>query len=205
METPIDPQRRKAEIRAEALARRERQQNAEQFSHKILQRLAESPEYARAETLLLYLSFRSEVGTQDFPRQAWSDGKRVVVPYCAGDQLGLFRLDSPDELAPGTLGILEPGPRWRGRADRAVGAEELDLVVVPGLAFDRQCGRIGYGKGYYDRLLRRVRADAALLAVAFQCQIFAAVPVTAGDVRVDQVITEAASYRRSRPRLEPSG
>ncbi|MGO8691903.1 MAG: 5-formyltetrahydrofolate cyclo-ligase [Thermoguttaceae bacterium] len=202
METSPGPQRRKTEIRAEASARRSQQQNGEGLSRQILQRLAESPEYARARTLLLYLSFRSEVATHDFPRQAWTAGKRVVVPYCAGEELELFRLDSPDELTPGAMGILEPAAALRPRGDRLVGADELDLVVVPGLAFDRQCGRLGYGKGYYDRLLRRVRADAALVAVAFQCQIFAEVPVLANDVRVDQIITEETLYRRSRPRLE---
>ena len=84
---PPTPQ---SEIRAEALARRGRQQNAEPLGRQILGRLAESQEYARAKTLLVYLSFRSEVATHDFPRQAWSDGKRVAVPYCNGEDLGLF-------------------------------------------------------------------------------------------------------------------
>ncbi len=125
------------------------------------------------------------------------------MPYCAGEELELFRLDSSEELALGAMGILEPAAALRTRGERLVGADELDLVVVPGLAFDRQCGRLGYGKGYYDRLLRRVRADAALVAVAFQCQIFAEVPVLPTDVRVDQIITEETLYRRSRPRWEP--
>ena len=80
-------------------------------------------------------------------------------------------------------------------------AAELDLVVVPGLAFDCQCGRLGYGKGYYDRLLHEVRHDAALVAVAFQCQIFPEVPVLPYDVRVDRVVTEEAMYQRSLPRF----
>ena len=72
---------------------------------------------------------------------------------------------------------------------------------MPGLAFDRQCGRIGYGKGYYDRLLQQARADAALVAVAFECQVFPEVPVLPHDVRVDKIITEEAIYERSQPRF----
>jgi 5-formyltetrahydrofolate cyclo-ligase len=201
MEPPIDGQRRKSQLRDEARARRSRQQDAERLSRQIFERLAELPEYVRAGTLMLYLSFRSEVGTHEFLGRAWSAGKRVVVPCCVGQRLELFRLESPDELVPGTLGILEPGAPLRAAADRRVAAAELDLVVVPGLAFDGQCGRLGYGKGYYDRLLHEVRDDAALVAVAFQCQIFPEVPVLPYDVRVDRVVTEEAMYRRSLPRF----
>ena len=201
MEPPIDAARRKSQLREEARARRNRQQDGKRLSGQIFQRLAELPEYVRAGTLMLYLSFRSEVGTHQFLHRAWSEGKRVVVPYCVGDRLELFRLESPDELAPGTLGILEPVAPLRTAAERRVAAAKLDLVVVPGLAFDRQCGRIGYGKGYYDRLLHEVRGDAALVAVAFQCQIFPEVPVLPDDVRMDRIVTEESIYQRSRPRF----
>ena len=83
--------------------------------------------------------------------------------------------------------------------------QELDLLVIPGLAFDRQGGRIGYGKGYFDRLLPAARADALLAAVAFECQLFDAVPMQPYDVRVDAVITETDIYRRTLPRLTPEG
>lgn len=72
--------------------------------------------------------------------------------------------------------------------------------MAPGLAFDRQCGRIGYGKGYYDRLFGEVRDDAAIVAVAFQCQIFPDVPVLPYDFRVDKIVTEEAVYERTLPR-----
>ncbi len=191
---------RKSQIRKEASARRRRQIDAEAISRRILDRLACQPEYPRAHTILFYVSFRSEVGVHESLSAAAAEGKRVVVPYCVGNRLGLFRLESLEELAPGTMGILEPKADLRAGADRLVLPQELDLIVAPGLAFDRQCGRIGYGRGYYDRLFREVRDDAAIVAVAFQCQIFPDVPVLPYDVRVDKIVTEAAVYERTLPR-----
>ena len=95
------------------------------------------------------------------------------------------------DLAPGTLGILEPKPELREQDQRRAEVQELDLLVIPGLAFDRQGGRLGYGKGYFDRLLPGARPDALLAAVAFECQLFDAVPMQPYDVRVDAVITES--------------
>ena len=80
--------------------------------------------------------------------------------------------------------------------------QELDLLVIPGLAFDRQGGRLGYGKGYFDRLLPGARPDALLAAVAFECQLFDTVPMQPYDVRVDAVVTETDIYRRTLPRCE---
>ncbi|MGA2063670.1 MAG: 5-formyltetrahydrofolate cyclo-ligase [Thermoguttaceae bacterium] len=195
----------KREIRRLALARRAAQPDPESASLEIIGRLVQSPEYLAARTVLAYVSFRDEVSTRQFFPRAWVDGKRLAVPYCTGDRLELFLLRSFGELAPGTLGILEPEQDLRGLADRRVGLADLDLVVVPGLAFDPQCGRIGYGKGYYDRLLREVPDRTALVAVAFRCQVFPEVPVLGYDVRMDQVLTEAEVYRRRQPRRSGAG
>jgi 5-formyltetrahydrofolate cyclo-ligase len=193
-------QAHKRQIRRLAHARRAGQPDAESVSLQIVGRLVQLPEYLAARTVLAYISFHSEVSTRQLLPRAWGDGKRLVVPYCVGDRLELFLLGSCEELAPGTLGILEPNEELRPLADRHIRPEELDLIVVPGLAFDPQCGRIGYGKGYYDRLLGQVPARTALVAVAFRCQIFPQVPLLDYDVRVDQVVTEGEVYRRRQPR-----
>ena len=106
---------RKGQIRKEAGARRRRQVDAEAVSRRILQRLVSQPEYSRSRTILFYVSFRSEVGVHESLSAAAAEGKRVVVPYCVGNRLDLFRLESLEELAPGTMGILEP------KADFALG------------------------------------------------------------------------------------
>jgi len=196
---------RKHEIRAEAHARRNRQADAETLSRRIFDQLTARPEYREARTILSYVNFHSEVWTRQFIAKAWDDGKCVAVPYCVGDRLDLFRLENFEELSPGILGILEPRLEFRGRPDRLLAAEQFDVIVVPGLAFDRSCGRIGYGKGYYDRLLRQIRPDTIAVAVAFECQIFPEVPVTPHDVRVDEIITESTVYRRSLPRFNGHG
>jgi 5-formyltetrahydrofolate cyclo-ligase len=78
---------------------------------------------------------------------------------------------------------------------------EIDLIVVPGVAFDRRGGRTGHGKGYYDKLLTHARRDTVLVAVAFECQVFSEVPMTERDVFMDRIVTEKAVYRRGeRPR-----
>ncbi len=190
----------KHNIRAAAHLRRLHERDGERFSRMIFQRLLALPQYASARHVMCYVSFRSEVQTHEFISRMWSDGKRVIVPYCTAQHLELFRLTSLDELAPGTLGILEPRAELRGQSDRRSDVQELDLLVIPGLAFDRQCGRVGYGKGYFDRLLPGARPDALLVAVAFECQLFDAVPMAPYDVRVDAVITENGIYRRTLPR-----
>jgi 5-formyltetrahydrofolate cyclo-ligase len=198
----IEAQRRKEEVRVEARARRRRQENPEHVSRVIFDRLAALPEYARADTVLFYVAFRSEVHTQHFLPVAWRQGKRVVVPYCLEGSLVLCRLESLDDLSPGAFGIPEPKVALRCDARRKIEVREVDLIVTPGLAFDRACARIGYGKGYYDRLLQQARPDTALLAAAFQCQMFPEVPVLPYDVRVDKVVTEEAVYERAAPRYE---
>jgi 5-formyltetrahydrofolate cyclo-ligase len=191
----IDEVRRlKQQMRIEASQRRANQPDAEGLSRQIFERLTALPEYARTRTLMLYLDVRSEVRTRWFVPTAWGDGKRVVVPYCENGQIELFQLQSFDDLLPATMGVLEPKPELRRRPDRRVDPDEPDLVVTPGLAFDRTGGRLGYGKGYYDRFLHQIRGDAMKLAVCFECQLFPEIPVLPHDIRVDLVVTENAVY-----------
>jgi len=184
----------KQRLRDEVRARRRAQDRKEETSRRIAARLAALPEYAAARTVLFYVSFRSEVGTREMLAEAWRAGKRVAVPYCTGGRLELVNIDDPDELAPGTLGIPEPRPELRSRPERRIAPGEPDLIVVPGLAFDRQGNRLGHGQGYYDKLLPLVRPDAALVALAYECQLVDAVPHLAHDVPVQKIVTERAVY-----------
>lgn len=145
---------------------------------------------------MVYVGLPDEVQTLPFLSHLREDGRQIVVPFCQGRELGLFRLEDPDELVPQTLGILEPRPELRALGDRAVAPAALDLVLVPGVAFDRRCGRLGHGKGYYDRLLALLRPDTLCLALAFECQVLAEVPVLPHDVRMDRVLTEDSQYTR---------
>ncbi|MHC4178779.1 MAG: 5-formyltetrahydrofolate cyclo-ligase, partial [Planctomycetota bacterium] len=134
---PTQWRRVKREMRIAARVARLKQPHKAQLSRQICRRLAALPEYIHANTVMFYVDFDSEVRTRRFLPAVWKDGKRVVVPYCVGERLELFYLESLDELAPGTLRILEPRAELHNRADRKTDALEPDLIVVPGVAFDR--------------------------------------------------------------------
>jgi len=186
---------KKQELRLTVAALRGAQQEADLLSRRIWDKMLALPQFARARTVMTYLDIGSEVRTRAYLPELWQLGKRVVVPYCMAREIRLFQVKKMDELSPGTWQILEPKPEWLSRMDRRVDASELDLIVVPGVAFDRCGGRLGLGKGYYDRFLLHVRPDALKIAPAFECQLVDKIPVLPHDVRVDMVITENYVYR----------
>ncbi len=145
--------------------------------------------------MLWYVDVRDEVRTRHAFPQALESGKRTIVPYCVDGELELFHLESMDELELGAYRILEPKKELRSVAAKRIPVSEVDLILVPGVAFDRQGGRTGHGKGYYDKLLEHARADTPLVALAFECQLFDAIPVAEHDVYMDQVVTEKAVYQ----------
>jgi 5-formyltetrahydrofolate cyclo-ligase len=199
-------QLQKKAIREQAHAARNAQPEKDALSRRILARFFELPAYAAARTVMFYVDVRSEVRTRHDLPTALTHGKRIVVPYCVANELELFRLEDMNELALGAYKILEPKPELRERPEKRVAVEELDLVMVPGVAFDRSGARMGHGFGYYDRLLHRARPDAPLVALAFECQLFPSIPTQPHDVFMDQVVTEVALYAgKGRPARGSAG
>lgn len=190
----IEMAERKRRIREQAHANRNAQPDKDELSRVIVARFKALPEYDRAKTVMYYLDVRSEVRTRHDLADALRGAKRVVVPYCVDGFLHLFRLEDMSELSVGMYKILEPRPDLRDAQDKRVRPEELDLVMAPGVAFDRRGARMGHGKGYYDKLLEHVRHDAPIVALAFECQLFPEIPVAEHDVFMDKVITESSVY-----------
>jgi 5-formyltetrahydrofolate cyclo-ligase len=188
-----DPQELKAAIREQARKNRVAQKDKDELSREICAKFIALPAYQAANTVMWYVDAGSEVRTRHTLPEALTHGKRVVVPWCVVEtnQLELFWLDDMSELVEGAYKILEPKDALRRVPRKVIQPEELDLVMVPGTAFDPRGGRMGQGKGYYDRLLSRARPDAPLVALAFDCQIFDEIPVATHDVFMDLVLTES--------------
>lgn len=190
---------RKAKMRRQAYDARNAQENKDELSRIIVEKFINLPEYAAAGTVMWYLDVRSEVRTRHMIGDAVNSDKRIVVPYCTVDEkgdnkLGLWHLESMDELVVGKWKILEPPKdRW-GEPGKEVDPKELDLIMVPGVGFDRRGGRMGNGQGYYDRLLENARPDTPLIALCFESQMFPEILVGPHDIFMDKVITEKAIY-----------
>lgn len=185
---------RKQEIRTAAHANRKDQADKDGVSRVIVDKFMQLPEYAAAKTVMFYVDVRDEVRTRHALPDALKGNKRIVIPYCVDGELELFHLESMDELDVGMYKILEPKAELREVAAKRLQPEDLDLVMVPGVAFDRNGGRTGHGKGYYDKLLEHARADAPLVALAFECQMFPEIPCGSHDIYMDKVVTEKDVY-----------
>ena len=165
-------------------------------SERIATTVKSLPEYAEAKTVLFYVSAKpNEVDTHSLIREALSRGIRVLVPVTDFDrgELIVSEIESMEELVPARFGLLEP----RRDSLRPAHADEADTVIVPGVAFDRSCRRIGFGGGYYDRFL--ADADLTTIALSYEGQLVERVPTDSKDVPVDMVVTESRLYRARGP------
>jgi 5-formyltetrahydrofolate cyclo-ligase len=192
--TGADTASRKQVIRQQAHENRRSQSDKDAVSRIIVDRFMKLADYAAAKTVMFYVDVRDEVRTRHALPEALTADKRIVIPYCVDGELELFHLESMEELDTGMYKILEPKKELRDVAAKRLQPEELDLIMVPGVAFDRQGGRTGHGKGYYDKLLEHARADTPLVALAFECQMFPEIPCEHHDIYMDKVVTEAAVY-----------
>lgn len=190
----MDPQTLKKTIRDQAHANRQAQADKDRVSQAICEKFAALEEFAAARSVMVYIDVRTEVRTRHYLPKLLASGKRIVVPYCVVGELKLFLLESMDELAVGMYKILEPKEELRGVPGKRVDVQEVDLIMVPGVAFDRRGARMGHGFGYYDKLLEHARPETPLVALAFECQLFPEIPTQTHDVFMNKIITERAIY-----------
>lgn len=163
----------------------------EEKSNKIMANLFSLEEFQKAKTVMFYVDAKNEVKTRDAITRALSQGKRVAVPKVKkGFGLLAMEIKGLDELSPGAFGILEPD------GEEGISPKEIDLVVVPGVAFDKNCNRMGYGKGYYDNFLPGLRPEVKKVAVAFEMQIADNLPTDEHDMKMDMIITESRVFVR---------
>lgn len=160
----------------------------ERYAAAIVTALCAREDFRQARTVLLSLAFRSEWETRPLLRTALASGKSVAAPRvnAARRMLETYAVSDPErDLGPGYRGIAEPLPHCPPLA-----LEAVDWVLVPGVAFDMHGHRLGYGGGYYDRLLPLLRDDAHRVAGAFDLQIVERVPIAPHDRPLDAILTE---------------
>jgi 5-formyltetrahydrofolate cyclo-ligase len=192
-------QDKKGEIRRDVIARRDAMPPEERAtaSASIRAHLAAMEPVRQARTLLAFAAFGSEVDLDPLLEDLIGRGTGVFLPFVIGfspPDLGIARVkDLRGDLVTSRLGIREPDPARR----RPARVDRIDVVVAPGVAFDNAGRRIGYGAGFYDHLLPRLRPGTPVIAAAFALQVVPEVPVSTRDVRVDAVVTERGTIAAS--------
>ena len=158
-------------------------------------RLASVSGLCQAQSVMLYVSAGHEVGTHSIIRSLLDAGKTVSVPRCipkTRDLEAVVIRDMDRDLEPGYAGIAEPG---RGNAEK-LAEYEIGAVAVPLVAFSPDCSRLGRGKGFYDRFLRKLAPGCIKVGLAFESQKSPGLPVEGHDVRLDMIVTEKCVYVR---------
>jgi 5-formyltetrahydrofolate cyclo-ligase len=162
-------------------------------SRRIQKQLLEAPEFDKASAVACYLALPVEVQLSTVLQTCWEQGKRTAVPAFneSNDRYELVWIGPEDRTTPGRWNIAEPDERVRA------GLTDLDLLIVPALAYDHHGGRLGYGGGHYDRMLGSW--SGLRVGVAFDFQVFERVPMGSQDLPVDRVYSELRMYDPEHP------
>jgi len=158
-------------------------------SKQVFLRLTETAEYRNSQNIMFYVATRSEVQTEEIIKTSIKIGKNVFIPIILTEYTNLAPskiIDFDNELEKGKKGILEPKREYY----RLFPPEDMDLIIIPGIAFDLSGNRIGRGFGYYDNFLRKVYSSAKIIALAFEMQIVKKIPNDKNDIPVHKIITE---------------
>ncbi len=169
-------------------------EEVQNHSSRIAEQLFASPFWQQSKTIMLYLSFQNEVATEVIYQRGWQEGKTMLLPICApsGGLMEMSVLSSLDSLVPNRYGIGELPEHLQNIA----APEEIDLCIIPGIAFDKKGNRLGFGAGYYDRYLPRVNQKAKRIALAYECQLYdGTLPTDAYDLPMQYILTEKKMYQ----------
>ena len=180
----------KKDIRKKIFAERKLRtdEQIEAMSLTITDKVTALPAFKNADRILVYADYNHEVITRYMIEQAWKDGKEVAVPKVFGKDMIFYKLTDFSQLESGYFGIPEP------REDGETVSWEDAMMIMPGVAFDEKCDRVGYGGGFYDRFLEK-HPGICRVAVGFSFQILPEVPTEPTDIRPQVVVTEEKIYR----------
>ena len=166
-------------------------------SIRICQRIADMDVFARADAVYVYMDCKGEVSTRPLIEECFRLGKKVAAPKVDGDHMAFFWIHSFEDVAPGYFQVPEPVTAEQAQDEKA-------LLIVPGVGFDRNRNRCGYGKGFYDRYLS-AHPGHTTVAAAFEFQVVDEVPVSPADIPVKFLATEEALYAAPEELLEDIG
>lgn len=179
----------KKEIRKMILNKRDNIEIEERIlkDKKIFDSFVKSEYYKSAKVIFSFVSFGSEVNTKNIIVQAIKDHKTVCVPKVISKAEGIktYRIEGLNELEEGYYHILEPKTHCI-----EIDKRTIDLIIIPGVSFDRNGGRIGYGGGFYDRFLYDIEGAVLKIALAYELQVLQDIPMLQHDIRIDALITE---------------
>lgn len=164
-----------------ALKRAMTPEQIETYSADLTEKFCNTDHYKNAASVYVYLPYNQEVRTWEIIKRAWADGKHVAVPKVYGDIMHFLWMDNFDQLAPGGWDIPEP------TYDEPIADDDTALILMPGLAFDLEGHRIGYGGGFYDKYLEQ-HPHHKLVALCYPFQLFEHLDVEEHDIPVHQVI-----------------
>jgi 5-formyltetrahydrofolate cyclo-ligase len=190
-------QARKQALRQSIIAARLEIAPAERarLSGLIAARLTQLEAYRTAETIMGYMNFGAEFAAEIFVQQALADGKQLLLPKVNRDtkQLDVYRVtDLANDVAPGLWDIREPLAERCGKVDDLTA---IDFILLPGVAFERNGGRLGYGGGFYDKLLAKISPQPALVVAAFSMQLVDYIDKDENDQAVQWLVTEQETIR----------
>jgi len=159
-------------------------------SNAIMDKITSLDIYKQSKVVFIYMDFKNEVITSNLIKRMLSEKKRVVIPYTDSINTVLIpsEITKESDLKQNSFGYFEP------KSILPVNIEEIDLVIVPGVVFDKNLNRIGFGKGYYDKILNRLKPSAKKVALAHDFQVLEDIPAEEHDVKMDMIITEKNIY-----------
>lgn len=159
------------------------------YSDEIVSKLKSLEVFKEINNIMIYLSFKNEVNTYNLMDYCLGNGKSVIAPFCIKEERKMIPSEIKDpnrELVLTSIGYKEPDIKYL----REVDTKDIDLVIVPGVAFDQYGNRIGFGGGYYDRFLKKLKDTTMTIAICYDYQIVDRVPVNEFDIPVKMILTE---------------
>jgi 5-formyltetrahydrofolate cyclo-ligase len=170
------------------LLRKQREESRQKKSSQIKKKLFSQPLFLQADTIMFYISKREEVDTTGMIEEALKKGKKVVVTMILANEkkrIPTQLIDPKKQLEKGPYGIYQPKKQFM----RKIMLKTIDLIIVPGVAFDRRGNRLGRGGGYFDRFLAKLKKrNVPIIGLAFKFQILNKLPVFSHDIPVNKLI-----------------